>query len=123
MPDLGRRVRRYREERGYSLSDLARQSGVSRSFLYQIESGQSSPTEEKLTAIAGALGVDVADLLGVNVAGDPIPESLRQFAEQARLPEADIRMLARINYRGRQPTTAEAWRILYSVVKSSAGEP
>jgi transcriptional regulator with XRE-family HTH domain len=117
---LGQRVRKYREAQGYTLSELARLSGVSRSYLYQVESGESSPTEEKLSAIAMALGVSVPDLLGVNAEPVQIPQSLKEFAEQAHLPLEDIRMLARVSYRGKQPNSKEAWRFLYSAIKTTS---
>lgn len=58
------RIRRLREKNGYSLSDLAKESGVSRSYLYQIESGASEPTVSKARALAVALGVPLAELVG-----------------------------------------------------------
>jgi XRE family transcriptional regulator, regulator of sulfur utilization len=116
---LGQRVRQYRESQGYTLSQLAKLSGVSRSYLYQVESGESSPTEEKLNAIAMALGVSIPDLLGINVEPTQISQSLKEFAEQANLPPEDIRMLARVSYRGKQPNSKEAWRFLYSVIKTT----
>src|SRR2546422_194256 len=108
---LGQRVRKFREAAGLSLSQLAKESNVSRSYLYQVESGESSPTEEKLMAIARALGVSFSDLLGVNDEPTNVPESLQQFADEVHLPPDDVRMLLRINYRGRQPRSSEAWRI------------
>jgi len=60
----GQRISSYRKIRGYSLSELARRSGVSRSYLYLIESGGSIPTEEKLRALAKALDVSMLDILG-----------------------------------------------------------
>ena len=116
---IGKRVQSYREARGYSLSDLARLSGVSRSYLYQVESGESSPTEEKLQALAGALEVSIGDLLGIDENTIQIPESLRQFAEQEHLTPADVRMLARISYRGKQPDTVAKWQLLYLAIKTT----
>src|SRR5437868_15383482 len=104
---LGERVRAYREALGYTLSDLAKKSGVSRSYLYQVERGTSSPTQEKLSALATALGVRITDLLGVEAGeseGGEVTESLAAYARQAHLPPADVAMLANIRYRGKQPT-------------------
>ncbi len=105
---LGKRVRSYREARGYSLSDLARLSGISRSYLYQVESGESSPTEEKLQALADALEVSIGDLLGIDEETIQIPES-----------PADVRMLARISYRGKQPDTVAKWQLLYLAIRTA----
>jgi transcriptional regulator with XRE-family HTH domain len=66
--ELGRRVaenlRQKRKVRGMSLDDLARQSGVSRAALSQIETLKSNPTVGILWKIASGLGVPFAELLG-----------------------------------------------------------
>src|SRR5260370_17295708 len=115
--NIGKRVQSYREARGYTLSELARLSGVSRSYLYQVESGESSPTEEKLKALADALEVSIGDLLGIDEDTTQIPESLRQFAEQERLTPAHLRRLALISYRGKQPDTIPKCHLLYLPIK------
>ena len=116
---LAQRVRKYREAKGLSLSDLAKVSGISRSYLYQLESGDSSPTEEKLVALAKALEVSVSDLVSNAEESSDTPESLAEFARQDNLPPSDVKMLQGINYRGRRPTSVGAWRILYSVIKAA----
>ena len=117
---LGERVRQLREAGGYSLSDLARESGVSRSYLFQVETGQSSPTEEKLRAIARALGASIVDLLDPEEESANLPEGLADFAQRHKLGPEDTRMLARISYRGKQPRTAEGWAALYAVIRATA---
>jgi transcriptional regulator with XRE-family HTH domain len=59
---LGQRIRRVRQERGYS---LARVSGAdfSRAFLNQVELGRSQPSTRVLRVIAGRLGTEVDYLL------------------------------------------------------------
>jgi transcriptional regulator with XRE-family HTH domain len=49
---------------GLSVSELARRSDVSQSFLSQVESGDSDISVGRLLRLAHALSVDVADLLG-----------------------------------------------------------
>lgn len=62
---LNQRLRAYRELRGLSLSELARQSGVSKAYLSQIENGRSrSASADKLYDLASALGVTLYDLMG-----------------------------------------------------------
>jgi transcriptional regulator with XRE-family HTH domain len=119
---IGARIRRIREKQGMSLTDLAKNSGVSRGYLHLIEKGENSPTQEKLAAIANTLGVLVAELIGeINEAQDlfDIPLGLQEFAEENDLPSADIVMLSKINYRGQRPQSAQEWKILYSVIKST----
>jgi hypothetical protein len=66
-----------------------------------------------------ALGATVADLLGEQTRTAEsfrIPESLRGFAAQEGLLEADVMMLARIEFRGEQPKTAKVWGFLYKAI-------
>lgn len=60
---VGRNVRRLRTRRGDSLERLAKQSGVSRAMLGQIETGKSVPTIGLLWKVANALNVPFANLL------------------------------------------------------------
>ena len=59
---LGLRVRGLRTAGGFSLDDVARLSGVSRSMISLIERGESSPTARVLDRLASALGVSLAAL-------------------------------------------------------------
>lgn len=60
---VGRNLRRLRTRRGHSLERLAKQSGVSRAMLGQIETGKSVPTIAVLWKVANALNVPFAQLL------------------------------------------------------------
>lgn len=60
---VARNVRRFRHERGYSLSELARRAGLAKQTLSSLEAGQANPTVLTLTTIATALGIPVAHLL------------------------------------------------------------
>jgi transcriptional regulator with XRE-family HTH domain len=60
---VGTNLRQQRLRRGLSLDQLARASGVSRSMLGQIESGQSSPTIKTLWRIAVGLAVPLSALI------------------------------------------------------------
>jgi len=60
---VGRNLRRLRIRRGHSLERLAKQSGVSRAMLGQIETGKSVPTIALLWKVANALNVPFANLL------------------------------------------------------------
>ena len=118
-PEVGQRIKKLREERGWSYSQLAQEAKVSRSYLYLIETGDSSPSGEKLRSIANALGVSVSDLLETVPGKSEIPNTLKSFAEKEKLSREDVEMLARLRYRGKQPATVEQWRILYSVIKAT----
>jgi transcriptional regulator with XRE-family HTH domain len=60
---LGRNVRRLRSERQLSLGALARQTGLAKQTLSNLESGSGNPTVETLLAVARALGIGVSWLV------------------------------------------------------------
>jgi transcriptional regulator with XRE-family HTH domain len=56
-------LRRARETRGLSVSDLARASGVAKATLSGLESGTANPTLETLWALSAALEVSLGELV------------------------------------------------------------
>jgi transcriptional regulator with XRE-family HTH domain len=61
---VGANLRKLRVRRGLSLERLAKQSGVSRAMLGQVELGRSTPTINVLWKIALALDVPFSALIG-----------------------------------------------------------
>lgn len=120
---LGQRVRRYRQERSWTLTELAARADVSKGYLSDIERGEEVRLSgEKLYDIAHALGVTMSDLLGRDIITEPkeaVPKSLETFAKAHRLPKADVHMLANINFRGDAPKSEERWALIYSAIRSS----
>jgi transcriptional regulator with XRE-family HTH domain len=127
---IGARIKQRREERGLSLSKLSELARVSKSYLWSLEKGESKsrPSGETLYRIAKALGVTMSDLLGRTllvdrVPADELPPGLAQFAESEGLPQTDIDMLAKVNFRGEQPQTAADWEFVYSAIQRSVNTP
>jgi transcriptional regulator with XRE-family HTH domain len=60
--EVGREIRRLREEKGWSQAKLAGAAGMGVSGVSQIETGARNPSAVTLAKIAEALGVEVADL-------------------------------------------------------------
>ena len=60
---IGARVKIERENRGWSLTDLAQRSGVSRAMINKVERGEASPTASLLGRLAGAFGLTLSMLL------------------------------------------------------------
>lgn len=62
---VGDRIHNRREAMGLTAIDLARQAGVSRSYLSELESNlKAGPSADVLYRIADVLQTTVADLLG-----------------------------------------------------------
>ena len=61
---LGDKLRRHRQEKGYSLDKLAEITESSKSYLWELENRDTrKPSAEKLTRVAQALGVTTDYLL------------------------------------------------------------
>src|ERR1700742_227022 len=56
-------IRRERDRAGISLSELAKQAGIAKSTLSQLESGTGNPSVETLWALGVALGVPFSRLV------------------------------------------------------------
>lgn len=70
---LGLKLRTLRQERGASLREIADASGMSVSYLSEIEKGKKYPAPGKLFDLAGALEVPYDDLVSLRVADDLAP--------------------------------------------------
>lgn len=71
LHEVGPRLRRLRDERGVTLSQLAEATGISKSTLSRLESGQRRPSLELLLPVAQAHGVPLDELVGAPATGDP----------------------------------------------------
>jgi transcriptional regulator with XRE-family HTH domain len=80
---LGLRLRELRTARGLRLADLARETGLSASFLSQVEQGQSDIAVGRLMRIAHALHVRMTELVELPAAP---ARPLVRAAERATLP-------------------------------------
>ncbi|MBL0888674.1 helix-turn-helix domain-containing protein [Myceligenerans indicum] len=61
---VGRRIRALRTEREMSLTALAARAGIGKGSLSELETGRRNPTLDTLYAVAGPLGVPMAELVG-----------------------------------------------------------
>lgn len=122
--EFGKRLRSYRYDRGLSLSALADQTGLSKGYLSSLETQHEArrPSAEVLYALAQSLGVTMSDLMGrklLAAAAPAVPPSLAEYAEEDNLTEADVAMLASIQFRGEQPKTAARWRYIFQSIRGS----
>jgi transcriptional regulator with XRE-family HTH domain len=100
--ELGRRLRELRTARGLRLADLARDSGLSVSFLSQVEQGQSDIAVGRLMRIAHALDVRMTELV--------------------ELPVTPARQLVRANERAALPTPTKGLKIELLADSLSGGQ-
>ena len=99
MDDLGKKIRLLRRQRALTLQELAKQTGLSISFLSEIERGLSQPSMASLKKIRKALGISLLNLQDLDSATDglnamPAPAidvPAEQYIKEARLVRADQR--------------------------------
>jgi transcriptional regulator with XRE-family HTH domain len=71
LAGVGPRLRRLRERRSVTLTALAAKTGISKSTLSRLESGQRKPSLELLLPLAEAHQVPLDELVGAPDVGDP----------------------------------------------------
>ena len=97
--NLGRRVKKLRADRGWSLEELAAASGVSRSMLSEVERENANPTLSVTFRIARAFGLSLQDLIETAESASNI--QVIRATERAQIFRADkqcqIRTLSPLN--------------------------
>ncbi len=71
LAEVGPRLRRLRGRRGLTLTALAAKTGISKSTLSRLESGQRKPSLELLLPLAEAYHLPLDELVGAPSVGDP----------------------------------------------------
>lgn len=106
---VGPRLKRLRAQRGVTLTALAEQTGISKSTLSRLETGQRKASLELLLPLAHAYRVPLDDLVGAPDVGDPRIR-LKPYQRNGRtvLPLT------------RQPGGIQAWKI---IIPTNQSEP
>ena len=68
---VGPRLKRLRQQRAITLTDLAEETGISTSTLSRLEAGLRRPTLEQLLPLARAYGATLDELVDAPPTGDP----------------------------------------------------
>jgi transcriptional regulator with XRE-family HTH domain len=106
---VGPRLRHLRLRRGVTLTSLASATGISKSTLSRLETGQRRPSLELLLPLAQAHRVPLDDLVGAPEVGDPrIRMKPRRAHGRIVIPLT------------RQPGGTQAWKI---IIPRSKAEP
>ena len=71
LDQVGSRLKRVRTQRRLTLTGVADTTGISKSTLSRLETGQRRPTLELLLALSHAYRVPLDDLVGAPEVGDP----------------------------------------------------
>lgn len=107
LEQVGPRLRRLRTQRGVTLTELAEQTGISKSTLSRLETGQRNPSLDLLLPLAQAYRVPLDDLVGAPEVGDP-----RVRLKPRRANGRTVVPLTR------NPGGIQAWKIVIPKTKS-----
>jgi XRE family transcriptional regulator, regulator of sulfur utilization len=125
------RARELRSQKGLTLKDLSAVTGLSISYLSDIERGRTIPSLTTLETLSKAFNISVTDYLtGVDFAGqqtlDSLPPGLKALVEdkdfKAELDEHWINLLSKIELRGNRPQDKREWLELYLHLRRIFGE-
>jgi transcriptional regulator with XRE-family HTH domain len=106
LDQVGPRLKRIRTQRGVTLTSLAATTGISKSTLSRLETGQRRPSLEVLLPLAQAYHVPLDDLVGAPEVGDPrIRLKPRKVNGRTVVPLT------------RHPGGTQAWKILVPTSK------
>jgi transcriptional regulator with XRE-family HTH domain len=103
---VGVRLKRLRTQRRITLTALAETTGISKSTLSRLETGQRRPTLELLLALSQTYRVPLDDLVGAPEVGDP-----RVRLKPGRVKGRTVIPLTR------QPEGVQAWKIVIPTTK------
>ena len=106
LENVGPRLRLIRKQRRITLTDLASDTGISKSTLSRLENGQRRPTLELLLALSHAYRVPLDDLVAAPDEGDP----------RIRLKPGSVKGRTVIPLT-REPGGVQAWKIVIPTSK------
>jgi transcriptional regulator with XRE-family HTH domain len=109
LAEVGPRLKRARTQRDVTLTELAAATGISKSTLSRLESGQRKPSLELLLPIAQAHRVPLDELVGAPEVGDP--------RIRLRPQKTNGRVIVPLT---RQPQRMHAWKV---IIPPERGEP
>ncbi|MGB3830063.1 MAG: XRE family transcriptional regulator [Ornithinimicrobium sp.] len=108
LDQVGARLKRVRTQRRMTLTAVATATGISKSTMSRLETGQRRPTLELLLALSHAYRVPVDDLVAAPEEGDPrLRLKPRQVKGRTVIPLT------------RQPNGPQAWKIVIPTSKAT----
>jgi transcriptional regulator with XRE-family HTH domain len=87
---IGPAIRRLRQQRGLSLSDLADSTGISVSYLSRLEKGRSVPSFTLLSRLGHELGVDIGFFVETEREAESVDRLLENSLARTTIP-AEVR--------------------------------
>ena len=117
---FGELLKRFREERQFTLRDLGKLSGVDHAYIYRLETGEkSTPSEDTVKALMKALKLDsrqarILRFLESREVPDGLVETVMHKPEHDL---TDFESVAAMSYRGGRPKDRGDWTRLLNMVR------
>lgn len=89
------KIKELRKSRDWTQEHLAALSGLSVSFLSQLETGARQPSTETLTQLSSAFGVPVASLIDADNVGSDLPEMIDGLSKISESDRAALMTMMR----------------------------
>ncbi|MEU5688963.1 helix-turn-helix domain-containing protein [Streptomyces venezuelae] len=119
---LARNLKRWRNERGFTLDALAARAGVSRGMIIQIEQARTNPSVGITVKLADALGVSITTLLdyeqGSHVRLVPPEQAVRMWSTEAGSSTTLV-----VGAEARGPFELWSWRLMPGEGSDSDAHP
>lgn len=116
--ELGRAIKRRREELGLSLRDVADVTQVSASTLSRIENGTGKPDADNIARLTGWLDMPIDRVMNKQAASDVEPVIYYPHEATPEIVEAHLRADKRLT-----PETAKALSELFRVAYKQFSQP
>jgi transcriptional regulator with XRE-family HTH domain len=121
---IGANIKAKRRALGLKQEDLAGKLGWTQANVSRVESSAKGPSAEILVAVADALGCDVRELLGVEMAGRPtrgLDDDARTFVSKTMESDPQLGLYLRSFVKESKDLTDEDWKFLATHLKLALG--
>lgn len=118
---LSERLRMKRKKIGLTLKEVSEQTGISVSFLSEVERGKTNPSVGTLKKLANCYNAQISELVPENIR--ELPESLEEARVHLEIPDDIIDLMLKVDFRSdKKYDSMEDWRQLYYSLKTLLGE-
>lgn len=118
---LSERLRRQRKKLGLTLKDVNKSTGLSVSFLSEVERGRNNPSIETIQKLASCYQIPISEL--VPDEGRAIPDALQEAKDKFTISNEMVELMLQVEFRSeKKRETYDDWVQLYFSLKTLLGE-
>ena len=126
LKHIGANIRKIRERLEISQGDLAKKIGKHKPFISKIENGKINVTIESMLAVAGALGVEVWELLKFDLEDKTwlaMEESLQYIGSTGcKISPEEHHFLTHLQIKGSPPRDKETYLLFWLLLRWVTGK-